>query len=58
MQPIEIVNRTKKAVVSEWIQSDGSVRFVMTGLNGGTKKIYKTLAGAISAANRYVGAGP
>ena len=49
------VNGTVKAVVSEWVQSDGSVRFVMTGLNGGAKKICKTLNGAMKAAHRYVG---
>ena len=45
----------KVAVVSKWVQSDGSVRFVVKGKNGGSTKLFKTESGAMKAAHTYVG---
>lgn len=56
MTPIEITGPTgKTAVVSQLPSSDNSVRYAMIGRNGGLSKSFKTLDGAINAANRYVG---
>ena len=46
---------TKKAVVSEWIQADGSIRYVMKPITGGRTKICKTREGALKSAERYTG---
>ena len=55
MQPIEISNGNKTAVVSLWMQAGSeSPRYVMAGRNGGASKVYKTLKAAVSAAEKYV----
>ena len=57
MNPIRIDSKTAPvitATISQWRQSDGSIRFVMTPHNGGRVKVFKTLDGAFTAGERYV----
>jgi len=49
--PIVIVNGYMTAIVSRL--KDGA--YLVAGRNGGTRKTYRTLEGAINAANKYVG---
>ena len=54
MKAIEIKNGFRVATVSQWTNSGGTC-FVVKGRNGGATKTFKTLDGAIKAANKYVG---
>jgi hypothetical protein len=45
MQPITIENGWRKATISRWVQSCGSVRFVVVNQHQ-TRRMFKTLSGA------------